>query len=175
MPDNTSSEMDPHDTPVTPRGNKNQPLFDFLGLLFISGMAATVAFDIWGQGISPALGLPKLSPQGLAISFLKALGFTGTTYGGYSVHFIVVGLVGYPLGWLFVFRPIWNKTGLPSMPFVASLVYGLGLFLFAIGGITTLVGLTPFLGFTGITLVALVGHVIYAVVLVGVMSVFRDV
>ncbi|MGJ8611649.1 MAG: hypothetical protein ACSHWY_11160 [Octadecabacter sp.] len=156
-------------------GRKNQRLFNLLGLMFISGMVATMAFDLWGQIISPALGLAKLSPHGLAVSLLKTLGLPGTTFGGYFVHFFIVGLIGYPLGWLLVFRPAWNMAGLPSMPFVASLVYGFGLWVFAIGGITLIAGLPFFLGFTGITWVALVGHVLYGVVMVAVMRLFQNV
>ena len=45
-----------------------------LGLMFISGVVATIAFDTWGQLISPALGFANLSPHGLAKSLLGALG-----------------------------------------------------------------------------------------------------
>lgn len=151
---------------------KNHRLFHMVGLMFISGMVATMAFDLWGQVISPALGFAKLSPHGLAVSLLKTLGFPGTAFGGYFVHFFLVGLIGYPIGWLLVFRPIWNKIGLPSMPFVASFIYGFGLWVFAIGGITAIAGLPFFLNFTGITWVALVGHILYGVVMVAVMRLF---
>ncbi|MEM7490599.1 MAG: hypothetical protein AAF390_15885, partial [Pseudomonadota bacterium] len=39
-----------------------------LGLMFISGFFATIAFDLWGQVISPGLGFANLSPHGLAKS-----------------------------------------------------------------------------------------------------------
>jgi len=156
-------------------GQKNQRLFNLLGIMFISGLFATIAFDIWGQVISPSLGLAKLSPHSLAMLFLKAIGLSGSAYGGYSLHFIFVGALGYPFGWLFIFRPLWNKVGLPSMPIVAALVFGFGLWVFAIGGITYFVGLEPFLGFTQITWVALVGHMLYGAVLVGVIHLFQDV
>ena len=61
------------------------------------------------------------------------------------------------------------------MPFVASAVYGFGLWIFAIGGITMIAGLPFFLGFTGITWVALVGHVLYGIVMVAVMRLFQKV
>ncbi|MEM8792161.1 MAG: hypothetical protein AAGE80_11125 [Pseudomonadota bacterium] len=51
-----------------------------------------------------------------------------------------------------------------------SALYGFGLWIFAIGGITAIAGLPLFLNFTGITWVALIGHVLYGVVLVAVMQ-----
>lgn len=158
-----------------PADRKLHGLRDTLGLMFISGFLATIAFDLWGQLISPSLGFATLSPHGLAQSLLKTLGLSGNTFSGYFVHFYIVGLIGYPIGWLFVFRPVWNMIGLPSMPFVASAIYGFGLWVFAIGGITVIAGLPFFLGFSGITWVALVGHVAYGIVMVAVMRMFQKV
>ena len=140
-----------------------------LGLMFISGFFATIAFDLWGQAISPALGFATLSPHGLARSLLSTLGLPAGNFAGYFVHFYLVGLVGYPIGWLFVFAPAWNRIIGSTHWFVPSAIYGFGLWIFAIGGITTIAGLPFFLGFTGITWVALVGHVVYGIVMVAVM------
>ena len=52
-------------------------------------------------------------------------------------------------------------------------LYGLALWVFAIGGITAIAGLPFFLNFTGITWVALVGHVLYGIVLVAVMRLMQ--
>lgn len=145
-----------------------------LGLMFISGFAATIAFDLWGQLISPGLGFANLSPHGLARSLLGTLGLPNSDFAGYFVHFYLVGLIGYPVGWLFVFAPIWARVtgGIGGWP-LASLVYGFGLWVFAIGGITAVAGLPFFLNFTGITWVALVGHVLYGVVMVAVMRLIQ--
>lgn len=137
-----------------------------LGLMFVAGAGATVAFDVWGQIVSPALGWANLSPHGLARSLLGALGLPHNDFAGYFMHFYLVGLLGYPLGWLFIFRPIWGLVmGGAGGWFVPSAVYGFCLWLFAIGGITWFAGLPFFLNFTGITWVALAGHVIYGIVL----------
>ena len=122
-----------------------------------------------GQAISPALGFATLSPHGLARSLLSTLGLPAGNFAGYFVHFYLVGLVGYPIGWLFVFAPAWNRIVGSTHWFVPSAIYGFGLWIFAIGGITTIAGLPFFLGFTGITWVALVGHVVYGIVMVAVM------
>ena len=80
-----------------------------LGMMFISGLVATVAFDLWGQIISPALGFANLSPHGLARSLLGTFGLPNGDFAGYFMHFYLVGLIGYPVGWLYVFRPVWSR------------------------------------------------------------------
>jgi len=137
-----------------------------LGLMFISGFFATVAFDLWGQTLSPALGFANLSPHGLAKSLLGRLGLPNGDFAGYFVHFYLVGLIGYPVGWLFIFAPIWQRVIGQTQWLLSSAIYGFGLWLFAIGGITAIAGLPLFLNFTGITWVALVGHVLYGIVMV---------
>ncbi|WP_281931240.1 hypothetical protein [Roseibium album] len=141
-----------------------------LGLMFVSGFFATIAFDLWGQVISPALGFATLSPHGLARSLLGALGLPNSNFAGYFVHFYVVGLIGYPIGWMFIFAPLWQRVVGNTHWFVPSAIYGFGLWIFAIGGITSLAGLPFFLNFTGIVWVALVGHVLYGVVMVAMLK-----
>ncbi|MES0881118.1 hypothetical protein [Roseibium sp. SCP14] len=141
-----------------------------LGLMFISGFFATVAFDLWGQVISPALGFANLSPHGLARSLLGSLGLPNGNFAGYFVHFYIVGLIGYPIGWMYIFAPIWQRVVGNTHWFLPSAIYGFGLWLFAIGGITSVAGLPFFLNFTGIVWVALVGHVLYGIVMVAVLK-----
>ena len=147
-----------------------------LGLMFVAGFMATNAFDLWGQAVSPALGFSNLSPHGLAKSLLGTLGLPNGDFAGYFVHFYLVGLIGYPVGWLFIFKPVWSKVfGAKLGWFIPSAVYGFGLWVFAIGGITTVAGLPFFLGFSGITWVALVGHVLYGIVMVAMFRVIAPV
>jgi hypothetical protein len=142
-----------------------------LGLMFISGFFATVAFDLWGQLISPGLGFANLSPHGLAKSLLGSLGLPKGDFAGYFVHFYLVGLIGYPIGWMFIFAPIWQRIVGQTHWLLPSAIYGFGLWVFAIGGITSLAGLPFFLNFSGIVWVALVGHVLYGIVLVATLKV----
>lgn len=144
-----------------------------LGFLFVAGFFASNAFDLWGQLISPALGFANLSPHGLARSLLAALGLPNGDFAGYFVHFYLVGLIGYPVGWSFIFAPIWRRVIGPTHWLLPATIYGFGLWVFAIGGITAIAGLPLFLNFTGITWVALVGHVLYGIVLVAVMQAIR--
>ena len=135
-----------------------------IGAMFIAGFLATTAFDLWGQTISPALGFANLSPHGLAKSLFGVLGLPNGDFAGYYMHFYLVGLIGYPVGYLYIFRPLWERVTGMTHWFVPSAIYGFGLWVFAIGGITAIAGLPLFLGFTGITWVALVGHVLYGIV-----------
>ncbi len=157
------------------RGESAFPRLDVgtLGLMFVAGFAATVAFDLWGQVISPALGFANLSPHGLAKSLLGSLGLPSSDFAGYFMHFYLVGQIGYPIGWLFIFAPLWRAVMGRTHWFLPSAIYGFGMWVFAIGGITAIAGLPLFLDFTGITWVALVGHVLYGIVFVAVLQVIQ--
>jgi len=134
-----------------------------LMLIVISGAVGTLTFDLWGKAISPLLGFAQLAPEGLARGFLGSVGLPNSAAMGSFMHLFLVGVIAYPVGWLFVARPIIARVA-PSLHWsVASAIYGVGLWVFAIGGITMIAGLPFFLGFTGITWVALVGHVFYAI------------
>lgn len=160
------------ENPVLPADRAS--IYDTLGLMFVSGFFATLAFDFWGQVVSPALGFGALSPHGLARSLLGALGLPNSNFAGYFTHFYLVGLIGYPLGWLLVFKPVWTAIDRWDLPTVVpAALYGAGLWVFAIGGITFVAGLPFFLNFTTITWVALVGHVLYGLVLVAVIEQMR--
>jgi len=156
--------------PIKPPAGTPAPTFRTLGAMFIAGFAATIAFDLWGQIVSPGLGFANLSPHGLALSLLRSLGLPVSDFAGYFMHFYLVGLIAYPTGWVWVFRPAWEAVlGQGAGWLLSAAVYGFGLWVFAIGGVTAVAGLPFFLNFTGITWVALVGHVLYGVVLVAVL------
>jgi len=117
-----------------------------------------MAFDIFGRALSPMLGFASLAPVGLARGFLGTLGLPNGAPYGHLMHLLLVGMIAYPVGWLFIARPAIARF-LPSLPWVlGSAAYGIGLWVFAIGGIAT---------FAGITWVALVGHVLYAIAAAG--------
>ena len=120
--------------------------------------------------ISPGLGFANLSPHGLAKSLLGTLGLPNSNFAAYFVHFYLVGLIGYPIGWMFIFAPLWQRVIGETHWFIPSAIYGFGLWVFAIGGVTLVAGLPFFLNFTGITWVALVGHVVYGIVMVAVLK-----
>lgn len=135
-----------------------------LFILLSAGAMATVAFDAYGQGISPAIGMAKLAPVGLASSTLKSV-FGASPSGMAHLLHTMTGMIAYVLGYFLIARPL-QRAVLPRLPWlVTSIVYGVVLWVFALYVMAHLVaGMPAFLGFTGITYVALYGHVIYAVV-----------
>lgn len=132
--------------------------------VLIAGALATVAFDTFGQALAPLFGYAKLAPVGLAGATLNTVFGANPAGAAYLLH-ILTGMLAYPLGWLLIARPIWRAT-LPGLPVaVPAAVYGVALWVFALYGMAHLVaGMKPFLGFTGITWVALWGHVVFALV-----------
>ncbi|MEM9433726.1 MAG: hypothetical protein AAGA12_07365 [Pseudomonadota bacterium] len=134
--------------------------------ILTAGAIATIAFDLFGQGLAPLFGYAKLAPVGLAQGTIKSV-FGAAPKGGGDILHILTGLFVYTLGYLLVARPVQRKI-LPNLHWsITAIVYGVALWVFALYGVAHLVaGNKPFLGFTGITWVALWGHVLYAVVAV---------
>ncbi len=148
------------------------PVASLLFLALVAGSVATLAFDIWGSVISPALGFAKLSPVALGTQTVKVLTGIDSPVAGSFMHLFAVGLIGYPLGWLAVFRPLQRRI-LPNLPLPLSATgYGIGLFVVAIGIIAgPLVAGNPwFLGWAQITWISLIGHVLYAAALVATLG-----
>ncbi|SIS79589.1 hypothetical protein [Paracoccus saliphilus] len=138
--------------------------------ILAAGALATLAFDSYGQAISPLIGMSKLAPVPLATQTIQVLtGFRSPEL-GYLLH-VITGLIFYPLGWYLIARPIQQKL-MPALPWiVTALAYGVVLWVFALYIMAHLVaGNPPFLGFTGITWVALIGHVLFAVVAAWIME-----
>lgn len=132
--------------------------------ILAAGALATIAFDFFGQALAPLFGFAKLAPVGLAQGTVKAVFGAAPKGIGDLVH-VMTGMFVYSLGWVLVARPI-QKAVMPSLPWlVTAVVYGIGLWVFALYGVAHLIaGNKPFLGFTGITWVALWGHILYAIV-----------
>ncbi|MEM7267954.1 MAG: hypothetical protein AAF401_01740 [Pseudomonadota bacterium] len=135
-----------------------------LTTLLLAGAAATVAFDMFGQALAPLAGYAKLAPAPLAGSVVKVIVGEPIKHAGSLIHYLT-GLIFYALGWMFIARPL-AKTLTPSLPWpVVAVIYGVGLWIFALYVMAHLVaGNAPFLGWGGITWVALWGHILYAVV-----------
>ena len=128
--------------------------------IIAAGAVATVAFDLFGQAISPMLGFAALAPIPLATQTWKIfLGDALAGPGGHLLHYLA-GVIAYPIGWFFIWKPIVGRF-LPVA--LSSTVYGIALWAFALYAMAHLVaGNPPFLGFTQLTWVALVGHIIFA-------------
>ena len=138
------------------------------GAALLAGAAATVAFDFFGQSLSPMLGLPQLSPVPLANGVIQALTGSGWGPGAQLLHYLA-GVIAYPLGWLLLAESLSRRVA-PDLPWsVAAAAYGIVLWAFALYGMAHLIaGMPAFLGFGTMTWVALVGHVLFALVAAGV-------
>lgn len=138
----------------------------FLTML-VGGLIATVAFDLFGQWLTPTLGFARLAPEPLATQTLRVLfgAFPNDALGGTIVHW-VTGILFYPIGYAFIALPI-ARALVPGIHWiVVAAAYGVVLWVFALYVMAHLIaGNPPFLAFTGITWVALIGHVLYALVL----------
>ena len=147
--------------------------------LLTAGAFATIAFDTFGATISPLLkdvAAPwlgaKLAPVPLANQSLAVLldmpARTVNAMGlGYGVH-VLTGLVAYPLGYALAAKPLaralGGRLGLDHWA-ITGAAYGIVLWVFALYVMAHLVaGNPPFLGFTGITWVALWGHMLFALI-----------
>lgn len=133
-----------------------------VGKMAVAGAAATVAFDAFGQAISPLMGFANLAPVPLATQVWQVLSGAQSEPTGHLLHY-VAGLIGYPIGWTLIFAPLAAML-VPRVPTaITATLYGVALWIFAMYFMATLVAGQPlFLGFTGITWVALVGHVVFA-------------
>ena len=132
--------------------------------ILTAGAFATLAFDIFGQSLSPLFGYAKLAPVGLAGASLKAI-FGANPSGAAHLLHSVTGIVFYALGWALIARPL-QRAIMPQMPWVVTaILYVVVLWFFALYVMAHLVtGNKPFLGWGGITYVALYGHIVYALI-----------
>ena len=129
-----------------------------------SGAFATLAFDVFGQALSPLFGFAKLAPVPLAGATINTVFGANPSGAAYLLH-AMTRLVFYAVGWALVARPL-QRAVMPNLPwFVTAAVYGVVLWVFALYVMAHLVvGNKPFLGWGGITWVALWGHIVYALV-----------
>lgn len=137
--------------------------------MLLGGAAATVAFDLFGQALAPLFGFARLAPVGLATQTWGTLTGVASAPMGHLLHYIA-GLLAYPAGWLLLRAALLRAPAAAAIPRPAllglgTLAYGVALWVFAIWFMASVInGNPPFLGFTGIAWVALVGHALFAAV-----------
>lgn len=163
-------------TTISPTRTASFPIVDgyLIATILFAGAAATLAFDVFGQAISPLLKSvaspwlgAKLAPVPLAQAVLaKITGVPGKELGAFGIPYALhalTGLVIYPLGYLLAVRPVSVRIA-PQVPwFLSAVGYGVMLWVFALYAMAHLIaGNPPFLGFGSITWVALWAHIVFA-------------
>ena len=148
-----------------------RPLFPKISLglivtVLLAGLAADIAWEFWARAITPFWVGGPLQPAGLVQS---VFGFQNLVLA--EVIHGVVGVVFYPLGYLFIARPI-ARTVTPFLPWwIVGLGFGVGLWVFALYVMAHLIaGFPPFLGFIQLTWASLVGHMLFGVIAAAVVQ-----
>ena len=136
----------------------------------LSGLAADLTWEFWARVITPLWVGGPLQPAALIQS---VFGFRNN--GLAEVIHAVVGIVLYPLGYLFIARPL-QRLVVPGLPVLLTGVgFGIGLWVFALYVMAHLfAGLPAFLGFITLTWASLVGHVLFGVIVALVVRVRGD-
>jgi len=126
----------------------------------LAGLAADIAWEVWARVLTPFWVGGPLQPSALVQS---VFGFRNLFLA--EVIHGIVGVVFYPLGYLFIARPI-ARLVTPFLPWwVVGLGFGVGLWVFALYVMAHLfAGLPPFLGFIQLTWASLVGHLLFGLV-----------
>lgn len=126
----------------------------------MAGAAADITWEVWARGVTPLLVGGPLQPAALVQS---VFGFE-SWFWAELIHGIV-GVVFYPLGYLFIARPV-ARVITPFLPWwVVGLGFGLGLWVFALYVMAHLIaGLPAFLGFIPLAWASCAGHMLFGLV-----------
>lgn len=144
------------------------PPFDLRLLLtvLIAGVVGDLCWEIWARGITPLWVGGPLEPAGLVQSVFGLK----SRFVAEIIH-LFVGVVAYPLGYLYIARPL-AQALFPFLPWwVAGLGFGVGLWVFALYIMAHLfAGFPPFLGFITLTWASLIGHLLIGLVYAGIVK-----
>jgi hypothetical protein len=147
------------------------PSRDLAVTALIAGIVADLTWEVWARVVTPFLpgvGGP-LEPAALVQSVFGL----DSRFVAEVIH-LVVGFVFYPLGYLFVARPL-AQAIVPSLPWwLVAAGFGVGLWIFALYVMAHLIaGLPAFLGFIPLAWASFGGHVIFGLV-VGLVVKWRE-
>ncbi|PYE87274.1 hypothetical protein [Phyllobacterium leguminum] len=128
--------------------------------IIFSGLAADITWEIWARLITPLLVGGALEPAALVQS---VFGFNNRL-AAEAIH-AIVGIVFYPIGYLFIARPL-QRLIFPKLPLLLTGIgFGIGLWIFALYVMAHLFGgQPPFLGFIPLTWASLFGHMLFGTV-----------
>ncbi|WP_209015382.1 hypothetical protein [Roseibium limicola] len=132
----------------------------------LAGLAADITWEVWARVFTPLWVGGPLQPAALVQS---VFGFKNLLLAE-AIH-ACVGIVAYPLAYLFVARPI-ARIVTPFLPWwCVGIGFGIGLWVFALYVMAHIfAGLPPFLGFGQLAWASLVGHMGFGVVCAAVVK-----
>ena len=128
----------------------------------MAGLAADLTWEFWARVLTPlvpGVGGP-LEPAALVQSVFGLQ----SRFAGEVIHF-VVGVAFYPLGYLYVARPL-QRLIIPALPwYFTALGFGAGLFVFALYIMAHLIaGFPAFLGWVPLAWCSLFGHLMFGLI-----------
>jgi hypothetical protein len=126
----------------------------------MAGIAADLTWEVWARLITPLWVGGPLEPAALVQS---VFGLESRLLG--EIIHLVVGFAFYPLGYIFIARPV-ARVVTPFFPWwVVAAGYGVGLWVFALYIMAHLIaGLPPFLNFIPLAWASFGGHVLFGLV-----------
>ncbi len=135
----------------------------------LAGIAADLVWEVWARAITPLLVGGPLEPAALVQSVFGL----ESRLAGEIIH-LVVGFLFYPIGYLYIARPIASVV-MPSLPWwIVALGFGAGLWVFALYVMAHLIaGLPAFLDFIPLAWASLGGHMLFGLV-VGIVVRWRE-
>lgn len=127
--------------------------------VLLAGLVADVAWEIWARLITPIFVGGPLEPAAL----VQGVFGLQSRLAAELIHG-VVGVVFYPIGYLFIARPL-QRLIFPQLPLIlTALGFGIGLWVFALYVMAHLfAGQPAFLGFIPLTWASLVGHLLFGI------------
>ncbi len=137
--------------------------------LCLGGAAGLLTWELFARLLTPQVIGGPLEPASLIISLFENLfAFNPGRPAAEALHY-VTGIAGYPLAY-YVLTRVARSLG----PTLDGLLWGVATWVIALGLFASLAGLPFMLGFIPLSWMSLVGHMLYAMVAVGVFLELRD-
>jgi hypothetical protein len=149
--------------PAMPRPRLFPPLTtEVLVTAMLAGVAADLTWEVWARAITPLL--PGVGGPLEPAALVQSVFHLQSRVLGEIIH-LVVGFAFYPLGYLFIARPV-ARTIVPALPWwLVAAGFGVGLWVFALYVMAHLIaGLPAFLDFIPLAWASLGGHVLFGLV-----------
>jgi hypothetical protein len=126
----------------------------------LAGAAADLSWEVWARLVTPLLVGGPLQPAALVQSVFGVQNWPLAE----AIH-AVVGVVFYPLGYLYFARPL-ARVVVPFLPWwIVGIGFGIGLWVFSLYVMAHLIaGLPTFLNFIPLAWASCAGHIIFGLV-----------